>query len=298
MKIKHSFTVTEDTTLLGFLRDCFPAKSRNYAKGILGRGQVRVEGLTQTHFAFPLTAGQQVEILDEAEEKSAAVDIPLVYEDDELLVIDKPAGILSIATDREREKTAYYMATEHVRRKDGESRVFIVHRLDRETSGLMLFAKTAAMKTALQEGWDSLVTRRGYAAVVEGVPEKREDRLVSWLKQTRTLMVYSSGREGDGKKAVTSYKTLQENGSYALLGIELETGRKNQIRVQLSELGHPVAGDRKYGARENPLGRLCLHACALFITRPDTGEALRFESKIPASFLSLSGKQSGKGEVL
>jgi len=165
--------------------------------------------------------------------------------------------------------------------------VFVVHRLDRETSGVLLFAKSEAVKFALQDEWDANVKRRGYVAVVEGAVEQETHTITSWLKQTKTLLVYSSAREGDGKLAITNYNLLTAADKYSLLDISLETGRKNQIRVHMKDIGHPVAGDKKYGAKTDPIKRLALHASALTLTHPTTGVELRLEARVPTAFARL-----------
>lgn len=289
MKGNKSFTVRDETTLLPFLRESFPSKSRNYVKGLLGRGQVQVDGATQTHYALALHPGQLVEIVHVSADTEVTAAFPIIYEDGDIIVIDKPQGMLSIATEREREKTAYHMVTDYVKSSGESNRVFIVHRLDRDTSGVMLFAKSEAMKDLLQERWEELVTNRGYVALVEGVPEKEKGQIVSWLKQTRTLVVYSSKYSGDGKKAVTNYETLMSGNTHSLMKISIETGRKNQIRVHMSEMGHPVAGDKKYGAKTNPIGRLALHAASLTVTHPVSGETMCFKSKVPPGFSKHAG---------
>jgi len=287
LKKCSKFTVQTETSLLPFLRECFPAKSRNHVKGLLTRGQIHIDGKQETHYAKVLLPGQVVEVLSTAPEADFEIGFPIIFEDDDILVIDKPQGMLSISTDKERERTAYHIITDYVKFKNDAARIFIVHRLDRDTSGIMLFAKNEQMKQKLQENWESLVSYRGYVAVVEGMLEKPEGQIVSWLKQTRTLVVYSSKLSGDGKKAVTNYKTITSGGAYSLLQISLETGRKNQIRVHMKEMGHPIAGDKKYGAAANPLNRLALHANCLALTNPISGESMRFESDIPSGFLQL-----------
>lgn len=287
MNEKLQFPVTDADTLLPFLRGCFKAKSRNYVKGILARGQVYIDGKAETHYARELRPGQIVEVRMGAAAAETGPAFPIIYEDDNIVVIDKPHGMLSISTDKESERTAYHLITDYVKSRNGASRVFIVHRLDRDTSGVMLFAKNERMKTLLQDEWDELVTRRGYTAVVEGEPPEGEGQIVSWLKQTRTLLVYSSDRSGDGKKAVTNYTVLQSGGGYSLLDVTLETGRKNQIRVHMSDMGNPVAGDKKYGAKTDPLKRLGLHASELALINPITGEAMVFKSKVPPAFSRL-----------
>lgn len=212
---------------------------------------------------------------------------PLLYEDDDLIVIDKPAGMLAIATDSEREHTAYHIVTQYVKAQTKSGRVFVVHRLDRETSGIMILAKNERIKQQLQENWNDAVLRRGYMAVVEGRVNAAEGTVKSWLKQTKTFLVYSSHKEGDGKLAITRYQTVRTSDRYSLLDISLDTGRKNQIRVHMGDLGHPVAGDKKYGATTNPLGRLGLHASVLRIKHPTSGEAMQFTSATPRAFLKM-----------
>lgn len=285
MKADLKFTVDEETTLLPFLISRFSGKSRNYVKGILKRGQALVEGRPCTDYSRILPPGTRVEVLFNAPLESDKLSIPIIHEDDDIIVIDKPAGMLSISTDKERENTAFHIVNDYMKRRSG--RVFIVHRLDRETSGVMLLAKNERTKLALQDEWDERARQRGYLAVVEGRVETPEGKISSWLKQTKTLLVYSSDKKGDGKLAITNYRTLQTSDSYSLLDISLETGRKNQIRVHMHDLGHPVAGDKKYGALTDPFKRLGLHAHLLIVKHPVTGEELRLESAMPGAFKSV-----------
>jgi len=162
-----------------------------------------------------------------------------------------------------------------------------VHRLDREASGVMLFAKTKQAQTAMQRHWDTAVRERRYAVVVEGTVAGHGDTVTSWLKENKIRKMYSSRIPGDGQRAVTHYQVLRTNARYSFLEVRLETGRKNQIRVHMQDIGHPVTGDAKYGAAHNPIGRLCLHAQVLSFSHPMTGEELRFESPVPKRFLQL-----------
>ena len=284
MKKDLKFEVDTEDTLLPFLLSRFGGKSRNYVKGILKRGQIMVDGQSCTDYARRLAPGQQVCVMREAPEVKTELGFSIIYEDDDLIAIDKPAGMLAVATDDERENTAYHMVTDYMKAKVRPGRIFIVHRLDRETSGVLLFAKSERIKHALQENWNDAVITRGYVAVVEGEPAAAERTIKSWLRQTRTLLVYSSKNEGDGKLAVTNYKTVKTANKYSLLDISLETGRKNQIRVHMKDIGHPVAGDKKYGAVADPLGRLGLHASVLIIKHPVSGEVMRFEAGAPGVF--------------
>ena len=274
------YTVEAGGPLLPFLLERVRG-SRNHVKSLLTRGQVEVDGKTVTRHDHPLTPGQWVAVL--AAPRPAA-PFPVLYEDGRILVVDKPAGLLSMASDREKLRTAYRMATDYVRQGDPRGRVFIVHRLDRDTSGVLLFAKDEAVRRAYQEDWNGRVLRRGYLAVTEGAPPRKSGTVRTLLRENSAHRVYS-GR--DGKLAVTHYTTLGGNGKYTLLEVSIDTGRKNQIRAHLRELGCPVAGDRMYGAATDPLGRLCLHAHELALTDPFTGERRAFQAQPPRSFLAL-----------
>ena len=284
MKKDLEFEVNREDTLLPFLLSALSGESRNYVKGVLKRGQITVNGKPCTDYARRLVPGQRVCVLREAPRKKADIGFPVIFEDDDLIVIDKPAGMLAVATDDERENTAYYMVNSYLKSKNKAGRVFIVHRLDRETSGVMLFAKSEQVKYALQENWNDAVIRRGYIAVVEGKVTPPEATVKSWLRETKTLLVYSSKNEGDGKLAITNYKTVKATDKYTMLDISLETGRKNQIRVHMKDIGHPIAGDKKYGAVTATFKRLGLCASVLSLTHPTSGEAMSFEAKIPSVF--------------
>ena len=291
-----NFAASENTTLLPFLQNAFPKESRNYVKGLLTRGQIRVNGKPQTHHAYPVNEGDTVTVSEKSRaditaEKKAGLTVPILYEDDDIIAVDKPHGMLSISTEKEQERTAYHIITDYVKERDRKNRIFVVHRLDRETSGVMIFAKTESVKTTLQDNWDDAVTHRGYAAVVEGRPEKDEGQIVSWLKQTKTLLVYSSKFEGEGKKAITNYKIVQSNKDFTLLDVNLETGRKNQIRVHMNDISHPVTGDKKYGAKSDPLKRTALHASKLTLIHPTTGKELTIKSQVPKGFMRVTGER-------
>ncbi len=282
---KKNFLVEGEGTLLPFLLAHVAGKSRNSVKAMLTRGQVQVEGKTVTRHDHPLVTGQTVTLLPQGAGDRKA-PFPVLYEDGRILVIDKPAGLLSMASDREKVRTAYRMATDYVRKSDPRRRLFIVHRLDRDTSGVLLFAKDEETKRAYQDHWDQLVSRRGYLAVVEGCPPREADTVRTLLRENAAHKVYSV-RAG-GKEAVTHYTTLREGREYTLLEVDIATGRKNQIRAHLRELGCPVAGDRDYGAATDPLGRLCLHAHVLELADPFTGEGRVFRAPEPRGFRNLT----------
>ena len=278
------YTVDGPTTLLPFLLASVKGKSRNNIKSLLSRRLVAVDGVPVSRFDAPLAPGQQVTILPSSAPRADTLPFPLLYEDRHLIVVNKPAKLLSVATDREKTRTAYHMVTDYVKSKRVDDRIFVLHRLDRDTSGVLMFARDPETKELFQSRWNEIITRRGYLAVVEGVPRPDRDTIRSYLVETDTHLSFS-GQPGKGaKEAVTSYQVVKSGGGYSLLDISIETGRKNQIRVHMKELGHPVAGDKQYGARTNPIGRLCLHANELSFTHPATGEQITFKAKMPRDF--------------
>lgn len=280
------FTVKESMPLLEFLLKNQPEKPKGKVKSEMEHGLVTVNGRAVTRYNYLLKEGHTVAIGTYAPEygveKPAELDI--IFENDELLVINKSAGMLAIASEKERERTAYHLAMEYVRSRNARNRIFIVHRLDRDTSGVMLFAKNEEIKHDLQDNWDSLVKLRSYIAVTEGTPKPPRGRIENYLRETESHLVYAA-KSGDGKLAVTNYKVLKSNDKYAYVSVNIETGRKNQIRVHMKGLGCPVAGDKKYGAATNPVHRLCLHSDKLIITHPYTGEEMIFEAPIPRKII-------------
>ncbi|MEK4355333.1 RluA family pseudouridine synthase [Paenibacillus sp. FSL R5-0475] len=281
-----SFTVNEPSELLPFLLIHITGRGRNAIKSILSRGQVAVNGKVITQHNFQLHPGQTVTIDQEKPVQVAEmIGLTIVHEDDDLIIIQKDAGLLSIATAEENELTAYRQLMEHVRISNPKNRIFVVHRLDRDTSGVMMFAKSERIQQALQTTWKDTVKERSYVALVEGAVKRPEGTVSSWLKETSTLKMYSSPHEGDGLHAITHYKLIQANRHFSLLEVKLETGRKNQIRVHMADIGHPIAGDKKYGAETKTVGRLGLHARVLSFIHPTTGELMTFESPIPKTFL-------------
>jgi 23S rRNA pseudouridine1911/1915/1917 synthase len=255
---------------------------------LLGNKQVLVDGKVISQFNHPLSPGQEIEISKErVQQEKKLHEYNIVFEDDDLIIIEKQAGLLSISTDKEKRATAYSLLSNHVKKQNRENKIFVVHRLDRETSGLMLFAKSEEVKYHLQELWNATIKERSYIAVVEGAVEKPEGVITSYLTEGKTFKVHSSQNPKNGKKAITNYKVIKKNKNYSLLKVNLETGRKNQIRVHLQDIGHSVVGDKKYGASGSPLKRLGLHAQQLSLTHPTTRQKLNFETKIPGLFLRL-----------
>lgn len=281
-----SYSVAEPSELLPFLLAHVTNRGRNSIKSLLAHGQVAVNDQVVTTYNFPLQPGQKVSILPER--KPVAIrfrGLSILHEDDDIIVIHKDAGLLSISAGADGETTAYRQLTEHVRRVDARNRIFVVHRLDRDTSGVMLFAKSEKVKLLLQDSWQETVQERTYIALVEGAVKRSSGTISSWLKESKTLKMFSSPQPNGGQHAVTHYKVIQSNKESSLLEVNLETGRKNQIRVHMQDLGHPIVGDKKYGAVTNPIGRLGLHARILAFMHPITQQELRFATDIPREFL-------------
>ncbi|WP_047984756.1 RluA family pseudouridine synthase [Ornithinibacillus californiensis] len=281
-----NYKVKESTELLPFLLQQMESRSRNSVKSILTRGQVKVDDHIETKHNYPLRSGQVVSVLKNkiAVKESTLIGMEILFEDNSIIVIQKDAGLLSIATETEKKNTALHQLMDYVRRKDPRNRVFVVHRLDKETSGVMMFAKSEKVKRILQDNWKELVQERTYVALVEGELKQPEGTIKSWLKESKTHQMYSVQDRG-GQLAITHFRKTNSNKNYSLVEVNLETGRKNQIRVHMSDIGHPVVGDKKYGAKTNELGRLGLHAKVLKFKHPVTDQLMLFQSDVPKQFL-------------
>lgn len=293
MKEKRNLTfkVKGQNELMKFLIENLPNKNRNNIKSLLKNKQVLVDGAAISQFNHPLNPGQEVMITESRFSDKDMKGIKVVYEDEYLIAVEKASGILSIATDKEREKTAYNIVKNYVKSRNPLEKLFIVHRLDRETSGVMIFAKTEEMQQILQTNWQKMVLERTYVAVVEGKVEKNSDTIISYLKENSAFVTFSSDKEIEGsKKAITHYTVLKRSKGFSLVEANIETGRKNQIRVHMQSLGHSVVGDKKYGATTNPLGRLGLHAKSIIFKHPKTGKVLSFQTGIPAKFSGMFKK--------
>ena len=283
-----TLVVKEQEELMKFLIIQLPHKNRNNIKTMLKKKQVLVEGKAVTQYNHLLKPGQEVTFgtspLPQARKLHG---VNIVFEDKDLIVVNKNAGLLTIATDKEKRNTVYSILSNYVKDEDKNNKIFIVHRLDRETSGLMMFARNEEMQELLQESWKQTIAERSYLAVIDGKLENPGGTVSSYLFESKVFIVYSSQDPEKGQKAITHYSTLKSNDDYSLLKVNLETGRKNQIRVHLQDLKHPIVGDKKYGSTSNPIGRLGLHAWVLAFTHPITNKKVRFETSIPSSFLKL-----------
>ncbi|MBA4854074.1 RluA family pseudouridine synthase [Emticicia sp. BO119] len=281
------FVVKEETELLVFLLKNIN-KSRNDVKVLLRDRHIFIDGRTVSQFNHILKPEQVVEVSwKKAPEEQRQKGLSIVFEDQYLVVIEKQEGVLSIATEKQKDNNAYSTLSAYVKRQNPGNRIFIVHRLDRETSGLMIFAKSEKIQKLLQESWNETIEERTYLAVTEGSVEKDKGMITSYLVENRALVVYSSQNPDIGQKAITHYEVLRRSNKYSLVKFNLETGRKNQIRVHAKDLKHPIVGDAKYGATGNPINRLGLHAWVLSFKHPITKENLRFETKVPAKFMKL-----------
>ena len=282
-----TFKVKEETELLPFLMKAMNGISRNRAKALLVNRLVLVDNIITTHALARLVPGQTV-ILDRSKQKMAfrSNDLGVVYEDPYLLVIDKRAGLLSMSNNT-RQQTVQTVLNRYLEQGGSRCTSHLVHRLDRDTSGLMVYAKDVKTQRSLVEGWQQLVTDRRYVALVSGELEKDQGMIKSWLTEDKHFVTHSSAVDNGGKLAITHYKVLRSAKGYSLVELELETGRKNQIRVHLSDMGYPIVGDFKYGSSDESLLRLGLHAYLLAFRHPVTGKYLRFETPVPDSFEKL-----------
>ncbi len=283
-----SFLVEQPAELMVFLQEKMPKKSRNNIKMLLREKLVAVDGESISQYNHPLQAGQSVEIRREKLVQDVKLSgVRIIYEDAYVLVIEKEAGLLSIATEKQKLNTAYSVLSGYVKQQDPTNRIFVVHRLDKDTSGIMLYAKSQQIQRALQKNWNDTILERTYVAVIEGQPQQAEGSVRSYLAESKTLMVYSTKNRDIGQLAITHYETRKSNGTYSLVSLNLETGRKNQIRVHMQDIGHPIVGDQKYGAQTDPIKRLGLHALVLGFEHPVSGQEMFFETEIPRVFLNL-----------
>lgn len=281
--------VNEPAELMQFLLAKMGGMSRNSVKSLLSHRQVMVNGKVTTLFNTALKAGDTVLI------SSARGNIELthpklkvIFEDQYLIVVEKKEGLLTVTTGKSDETTAFSILKNYVKKASPQNRIYVVHRLDRETSGVIMFAKTREIQLALQENWHRVITRRVYVALVEGKVEKPEDTIVTWLTENeKSLKIHSSKVDNGGQQAVTHYRTIKSNDKFSLLEVELETGRKNQIRVHMQDIGHPIVGDKKYGSEVSPIGRVGLHARVLAFIHPMSLENVTFETHVPKTFTSV-----------
>ena len=276
-----TYRVTEPGELMDFLMKKMAGISRTRVKALLTNRVVLVDNTIQTLYNYPLQPGMCVQISKEKHKHEFRHPmLKVLYEDAYIIVVEKKEGLLSVATERQKERTAQHILNEYVKRIHRGNRIYVVHRLDRETSGIMMYAKDEKTQHTLRDNWHDLVRDRRYVAIVAGDMEQDEGTVRSWLTD-RKLYVSSSPVDDGSKYSVTHYHTIKRANGFSLLELNLETGRKNQIRVHMQSLGHPVVGDERYGCEVNPLGRL---AC---FYHPVTHEWMEFETPYPTPFKTL-----------
>lgn len=283
-----NYVVERDGQLLEWLLENVKHLSKSKIKQTLqGRG-VKVGKKTVTQFDYPLTAGTKITFSKTKRNNDIFKNryVKIVYEDRHLVVVEKNAGILSMAAGH-ASLNVKAVLDDYFKKSRQKCTAHVVHRLDRDTSGLMIYAKDKQTELLLEQDWHDIVYDRRYVAVVSGEMEQTEGTVSGWLKDNKAYFTYSSPTDNGGKFAVTHFHVLNRRNGYSLVEYKLETGRKNQIRVHSADMGHPVCGDAKYGCGDDPVGRLCLHAYVLCFRHPVTHEAMTFETPIPASFLRI-----------
>ena len=283
------FPVNAPVKLMEHLSASMPDRKRTFIKQLLSHNQVAVNGRPESQFDLELQPTDSVKVNFTHEFKVFNNRrLKIVYEDDDIIVVEKGYGLLSMGNDKKPDNTAYSILRDYVKWTNPLNKIFIVHRLDRDTSGLMMFAKSMEAKEKMQHNWNNMVLNRVYVAVVEGEPAEKEGTVKSYLVENSRYEVYSTDDPKKGQLAVTRYRTIQTNGKDSLIALELDTGRKNQIRVHMHDLGHPISGDTKYGAEKSPLHRLALHAKTLRFIHPITRQIMDFSSRVPGGFMSIT----------
>ena len=281
----ETYTPAENSRLLDFLFASMPQRKRTNVKELLRHNQVKVNDEVVTQFDLPISPADSVFVnLTREFPRFYNRRLKIVYEDDDIIVVNKGYGLLSMGNDKVKDGTAYSFLKEYVKWVDPRQKIFVVHRLDRDTSGLMMFAKNIEAKEAMQHNWNNMVLNRTYVAVVEGSVDEDEGTIRTYLAENSKYEVYVTDNPQEGQLAVTRYKVLARKNGYTLMELELDTGRKNQIRVHMKHIGHPIAGDRRYGAKSSPIHRLALHARTLRFAHPASHREMDFSTPIPASF--------------
>ena len=278
-KKKEILVVREDKlidVLLTNLKDLSKRTIKNYIKYKM----VEVDGRAETNPNKIVFKNSKITIYFSKRE-IPKIDLKILYEDDDLIVIDKPSGLLSISNSKEKEITAFHLVSDYIKKSNKKNKLFVVHRLDRDTSGVLLFSKNLRLKETLQKNWNDIVKRREYICVVEGKLEKK-GTYKSYLTMNHFQIVHSTKDKERGNLAITHYETIKYRNGLSLVRVNIDTGKRNQIRVHMSEHNHPIVGDKKYGSKINKINRLALHASELILIDPRTGKDLIFKSDVPS----------------
>ena len=273
--------VSNNITLLKLLSEHNKDLSNKTIKNYIKYKMVKVNDKIITNSSYLLSIDDIVEICFE-KRIIPEYDLDILYEDDYLIVINKPCGLLSISNEKEKIVTAYRMVSDYIKQKNKNNFIFVVHRLDQDTSGILMFCKNEKIRDKMQENWNTIVKKRGYIAIVDG-KISGSNTIRSFLTEDRNQFVHSS-KNGIGKEAITHYSVLKNNNNYSILQVFIDTGRRNQIRVHLSETGHPIVGDKKYRCNTNPIKRLCLHANRLEFIHPVSKKMVSISCNIPEEF--------------
>ena len=271
----------EETTLLKSISNFKKDLSNKTIKNFIKNGMVKVNNKVITNSSYLVNNGDNIEI-SYNKKVMPVYNLEILYEDKDIIAINKPCGLLSIANDKEKEITAYRMVSDYVKKNSNNKYIFVVHRLDQDTSGVLVFAKNERIRDMLQNNWNTLVKKRGYIAIVDGIL-KGSKTIHTFLLENKQQFVYSS-KNNEGKEAITHYSSIKNNNNYSMLQVFIDTGRRNQIRVHLSELGYPIVGDKKYKCKSNPIKRLCLHANILEFIHPVTKKLIHIEAPVPIEF--------------
>ncbi|HEY0160529.1 MAG TPA: RluA family pseudouridine synthase [Thermoanaerobaculia bacterium] len=281
------YEVSAPQALIDALAALFPESSRTTLRQMLQTGRVRVNGEVEKNAKRELEPEDAVDVAEKAVHRNLPPGLAILHEDADVIVVFKAHGLLTVPTERERDTTVQAYLNAYLGERKGQERIQVVHRLDRETSGVLVFAKNAYAREQLKEQFAAHTTDRIYVALVEGQMDPPSGTFRSYLREMKDLKMVSVDAHPDAKYAVTHYKTVETNGRYSMLEVQLETGRKNQIRAHLSEAGHPILGDRMYGSEVNPIGRLGLHAKLLGFDHPVTRKHMVFTAPVPKRFREL-----------
>lgn len=281
--MKHTLIVQSHDTLLNYLLSQDLPFSRSKIKSLLAHECISIDNEITTQFDDPVEPGQKITIVKHNQQRDTPLTI--LYEDKDILVIDKPYKLLTVANRKEQEMTAYRLASDYVKKQNSKNRIFVVHRLDQDTSGVLMFAKSEAVQKMYQDNWNETVLDRTYVAIVEGVVEKDKDTITSFLRENKTTHMYSTTT---GLEAITHYEVIRRAKDFTVLKINLDTGRKNQIRVHMHDIKHPIIGDRKYNATSSPIKRLGLHAYRIQVRNPKTKKVQTFIAPLPPKFIRLT----------
>ena len=279
------YTVNKNLSLIESLLENTSITSKKDIKNYIKHEMVYVNGIVCTIATKVLNPGDEVKIFF-TKRNIPEFDLKILYEDKDLIAIDKPAGLLSISNAKEKEITAFRLVSDYIKNNNPKAKLFVVHRLDEMTSGVLLFSKNLKLKEELQSSWNDIVKTREYYCVVKGKMPKSE-KIESYLTMNHFQIVHSTKNKEKGLLAITRYELINFKNSYSLLRVEIDTGRRNQIRVHMSEADHPIVGDKKYGSKVNPIGRLALHASKLSLIDPRTNKELTIQSEIPEEILGL-----------